>query len=170
MAEPLFLPSSGIGSSPDSLSLLFSGLSSRHSFLPVTRSISRPSRHFSPRFSPLYFPVPFLLLPYPFPVILPRILARSLFIPVPVCPPSHPRVRFSCRFHAASVFFRLSSSVCDFPSSVHSRFPSSMLPERFPEPLVPVVPGATLSENKHPGLWIAFLLCFIILFLHFYEK
>lgn len=36
---------------------------------------------------PLSFPCP------------PRVLARSLFAPVPVCPPSHPRVRFSCRFY-----------------------------------------------------------------------
>lgn len=102
MAEPLFCLHPALAALlkafPDSLSHLFPGLCSRHSSLPVTRSISHPSRHFSPRFSPLYFPVPRLFLPYPFPAP-PRVLARSLFAPVPVCPPSHPRVRFSCRFY-----------------------------------------------------------------------
>ena len=100
MAEPLFLPSSGIGSSPESLSrqpfpsvswavlpALFPACYSLHlsSFPPLL-----------PRFSPLYFPYrvcsSLILSP-------PRVLARSLFAPVPVCPPSHPRVRFSCRFY-----------------------------------------------------------------------
>ena len=40
MAEPLFLPSSGIGSSPVSFPGYFPGQSFRHSFLPVFLAIS----------------------------------------------------------------------------------------------------------------------------------
>jgi hypothetical protein len=61
----------------------------------------------------------------------------------------------------------LFSSVCDFPSSVHPRFLSSKLPERFPEPLIPVTRGAIQTEIKHPGLCIAFIIMFYFLIFAF---
>lgn len=100
MAEPLFLPSSGIGSSPESLSRQpFPSVSWAvlPALFPACYSLHLSS--FPPLFTaifPVVFSLPRLFLPYPFP---PRVLARSLFAPVPVCPPSHPRVRFSCRFY-----------------------------------------------------------------------
>ena len=102
MAEPLFLPSSGIGSSPESLSrqpfpsvswavlpALFPACYSLHlsSFPPLFTAIFPVVLSCTASVPPLSFPCP------------PRVLARSLFAPVPVCPPSHPRVRFSCRFY-----------------------------------------------------------------------
>ena len=101
MAEPLFLPSSGIGSSPESLSRQpFPSVSWAvlPALFPACYSLHLSS--FPPLFTaifPVVFSLPRLFLPYPFPP--PRVLARSLFAHVPVCPPSHPRVRFSCRFY-----------------------------------------------------------------------
>lgn len=86
-----------------------------------------------------------------FPAILPVVFSCAASDP-PLSfsrySPSPPR---AFPFHAGSML-HLFSSVCDFPSSVHPRFLSSKLPERFPEPLIPVTRGAIQTEIKHPGL------------------
>jgi hypothetical protein len=103
MAEPLFLPSSGIGSSPESLSrqpfpsCFLGSAPGTLSCLLLAPSLVLPATSLrdSPRCIFLYRVCSSLILSLP----PPRVLARSLFAPVPVCPPSHPRVRFSCRFY-----------------------------------------------------------------------
>ncbi len=80
-----------------------------------------------------------------FPAILPVVFSCAASDP-PLSfsrySPSPPR---AFPFHAGSML-HLFSSVCDFPSSVHPRFLSSKLPERFPEPLIPVIRGAIQTE------------------------
>ena len=175
MAEPLFLPSSGIGSSPVSfpgyfpravLPALFPAcflgdlLRTFPALFPTVFpaffpaypfSIFRPARPLFRNLAHLTLLAPSLAYSATFPAILPVVFSCAASDP-PLSfsrySPSPPR---AFPFHAGSML-HLFSSVCDFPSSVHPRFLSSKLPERFPEPLIPVTRGAIQTEIKHPGL------------------
>lgn len=107
MAEPLFCLHPALAALlkafPDSLSPAvswavlpapFPACYSLHlsSFPPLLSAIFPVVFSCTASVPPLSFPCP------------PRVLARSLFAPVPVCPPSHPRVRFSCRFPYGLLF------------------------------------------------------------------
>lgn len=121
------------------------------SFPAYPFSIFRPARPLFRNLSRLTLLAPSLAYSATFPAILPVVFSCAASDP-PLSfsrySPSPPR---AFPFHAGSML-HLFSSVCDFPSSVHPRFLSSKLPERFSEPLIPVTRGAIQTEIKHPGL------------------
>lgn len=121
------------------------------SFPAYPFSIFRPARPLFRNLSRLTLLAPSLAYSATFPAILPVVFSCAASDP-PLSfsrySPSPPR---AFPFHAGSML-HLFSSVCDFPSSVHPRFLSSKLPERFSEPLIPITRGAIQTEIKHPGL------------------